>query len=150
LWKYTDDVEKDISGNIKDIITAEMIKEKEDKQKAIEELEQKKLSKIICSYTLDGTFVKEYPTVKDATTELNLDTSGIHKVLSGKRKSTGNYIWKYKHQQNEEENKDTVKEETTNVEGEKKTLKKKPKTNIEDNQLTQTVDSKKSLKTKLS
>jgi hypothetical protein len=173
LWKYTEDVEKDNTGNIKDIVTQEMIKDKEDKQKAQDELEQKKLSKIICSYTLDGKCVKEYATVKDATTELNLDSSAIHKVLSGKRKYTGNYIFKYKHQQQEDTiketvkdtakdtvkdtAKDTVKEETNNVKEtnnveEKKTLKKKSKTKTEENQLTQTVDitQTKSLKKKAS
>jgi group I intron endonuclease len=44
-------------------------------------------------YTKEGVFVKSYPSIKTAYCELNIKT-GIDKVLSGKRKTAGGFIWK--------------------------------------------------------
>jgi group I intron endonuclease len=44
-------------------------------------------------YTKEGVFVKTYPSIKVAYSELNVKT-GIDKVLSGKRKTAGGFIWK--------------------------------------------------------
>ena len=50
----------------------------------------------IHQYDLDGNFIKEYENIKSASVDLNILTQGIRNVCSGKSKSAGGYIWKYK------------------------------------------------------
>lgn len=60
--------------------------------------------KPIIQYSLDGKFVKEYPSISQASKELGLSTSHICCVAKQKpekgqiyiRKSSGGYIWRYK------------------------------------------------------
>lgn len=40
--------------------------------------------------------IKEYPSIKDAAADLNIDPSNIRKVLIGERKSCKGYTWRYK------------------------------------------------------
>jgi len=55
-----------------------------------------KCSKQVLQYTLDGQFVAEYPSVREAERSTNIDSSCIAKCCNGKRKSAGGSIWKYK------------------------------------------------------
>lgn len=57
-----------------------------------------KLSKPIQQFTLDGKFVKEYPSVREAGRQNNLHYQNIWKCLKGKYKHCGGYVWKYKEQ----------------------------------------------------
>jgi len=50
----------------------------------------------IHQYDLDGNFIKEYENIKSASVDFNILTQGIRNVCSGKSKSAGGYIWKYK------------------------------------------------------
>jgi group I intron endonuclease len=50
----------------------------------------------IHQYDLDGNFIKEYENIKSASVDLNILTQGIRNVCTGKSKSSGGYIWKYK------------------------------------------------------
>lgn len=51
--------------------------------------------KPIVQYSKDGTYIKEYNSTIQAVEETGIDGGSISKVLSGKRKSAGGYIWKY-------------------------------------------------------
>lgn len=51
----------------------------------------------ILQYSLDGTFIKEWESIKSATDTIGLkSTSSIQQCLSGKSKQSGGYVWKYK------------------------------------------------------
>jgi hypothetical protein len=47
-------------------------------------------------YDLQGNFIKEWDSAKQAGTFLKIDSSDICSCRRGKRKSAGGYIWKYK------------------------------------------------------
>lgn len=49
-----------------------------------------------CQYTLDGEFISEYSSIKEAAEVNNISKVSISLVLSGKHKTAGGYIWKYK------------------------------------------------------
>ena len=52
------------------------------------------LSKIVLQYTIDGKFIKEYPSCREANRQTSI--SNINCVCVGKRKQAGGFIWKYK------------------------------------------------------
>lgn len=49
----------------------------------------------IACYTDEGKFVKVYPSLKDASKELNVGVPSISKALSGYRKHCAKYRWRY-------------------------------------------------------
>lgn len=49
----------------------------------------------IFQYSIDGTFLKEFASITDAETELNICHSNISRCAKGKGKTAGGYIWKY-------------------------------------------------------
>lgn len=55
-----------------------------------------KTRKIVEQYTMNGDFVKEYRSLTEASLITGVASSNIGNVCNGKRKSAGNYIWKYK------------------------------------------------------
>lgn len=62
--------------------------------------------KPVIALNLDGSFYKEYTSVKEAAKDINILTTSIGNVLSGRSKSAGGYIWVYKqkYSSNEEYN----------------------------------------------
>lgn len=51
----------------------------------------------VLQYTIDGIFIKEWPTASDASRGLGMDIIGnIGLVCKGKKKTAGGFIWKYK------------------------------------------------------
>ena len=52
-------------------------------------------NKKICvkQYDLEGNFIKEYPSMKEAERQTGISTGSISKVCSQQRKSAGGYIW---------------------------------------------------------
>lgn len=50
----------------------------------------------ILQYSLNGIFIKEWSCAKEVENTLSLDAGNIAKVLRGKQKTLGNFIWKYK------------------------------------------------------
>lgn len=50
----------------------------------------------VLQYDLDGNFIKEWTNARFAASALNLHADKIRAVCRGIRKSTGNFIWKYK------------------------------------------------------
>lgn len=53
-------------------------------------------SKCVLQYTIEGNFVKEYPSLHEVTRECGFDYRNIHKCCSGEIKTAYKYIWKYK------------------------------------------------------
>ena len=51
--------------------------------------------KKICvkQYDLEGNFIKEYPSMKEAERQTGISTGSISRVCSQQRKSAGGYIW---------------------------------------------------------
>lgn len=58
--------------------------------------EQKKLSKPIIQYDLQGNFIAEYPSVCEAARKLTIHKGNISECCIGQRKTAGGYKWKYK------------------------------------------------------
>lgn len=54
-----------------------------------------KISKRVICYNKNGEFVKEYPSISQASRELSCSPSNICSCLHGYFKSSGGYIWKY-------------------------------------------------------
>ena len=55
-----------------------------------------KLSKTVYQYTLDGEFVKEWPSVNEIKRQIGYDCTSISACCRGKCKSAYKYIWRYK------------------------------------------------------
>ena len=53
-------------------------------------------NKPVLQYTVDGIFVKEYPSVLQAGEQCDIWKGGISSVLKGRQKTAGGFIWKYK------------------------------------------------------
>lgn len=61
-----------------------------------EKMTNGKLSKEVLQYSLDGTFIKEFPSTREIERQLNFDNGFISKNCLGKCKSAYGFIWKYK------------------------------------------------------
>jgi hypothetical protein len=53
-----------------------------------------KNKRAVLQFTMEGTFIKEWQSIKEASNQLNL--SHISTCASGRCKSSGGYVWKYK------------------------------------------------------
>lgn len=53
-----------------------------------------------CQYTLGGELISEYSSIKEAAEMNDINKVSISLVLSGKHKTAGGYIWKYKEDNN--------------------------------------------------
>lgn len=73
-------------------------KTKERKETKIKKCEArtKKLSKPVLQFSIDGTFIKEYPSIKQAVTETGLYAGNIVDCCKERQKTTHGYIFKYK------------------------------------------------------
>ena len=56
----------------------------------------RKIIKPILQYSIEGIFIKEYSSIKEAAISLEIHSTGIIYSAKGKRKTSGGYIWKYK------------------------------------------------------
>lgn len=70
--------------------------EKDKHQKMHNKDRIKKTIKTVLQYTLDNKFVAEYPSTREAERQTGINQAHISMVCNGKRKSSGNFIWKYK------------------------------------------------------
>jgi hypothetical protein len=52
--------------------------------------------RVVQQFTLEGQFIREFDSIKQAEEETNTCHGKISLVCKGKRKSAGGYIWKYK------------------------------------------------------
>lgn len=55
-----------------------------------------KYGKRILQFDTDGNFIKEFPSVNEATRATNIDATAISKALHGHISNAGNFIWKIK------------------------------------------------------
>ena len=56
----------------------------------------KAVSKQIYQYSRDGVLIKEWESIQQASTTLGINRSDIGSTCSGRYKSAGGFIWKYK------------------------------------------------------
>ena len=56
----------------------------------------KKINKPVLQYSLQGTFLKEWSSIKEAATVLGVSGGDIPGCCKGKSKSANGFIWKYK------------------------------------------------------
>lgn len=80
----------------------ELISKSEHAKKHIEEHKNKsinamnkKTSKSVLQYTLDGKFVAEYKCIMEAERQTGINNPNIIACCKNKRKQAGGYIWKY-------------------------------------------------------
>lgn len=55
-----------------------------------------KACKAVLQFDLNGKFIAEFPSTKEAARQLNLDSSTISKVCRGQNKTHGGFVFKYK------------------------------------------------------
>ena len=54
--------------------------------------------KVILQFSLDGEFIKEFSSIKEASGEIGISKLAIVHCLKGKTKKAGGYKWKYKYE----------------------------------------------------
>lgn len=59
-------------------------------------LNNKKISKTVLQYSMDGTFIREWISVREAERITGFDCGHISACCNNKRKSAYGYLWKYK------------------------------------------------------
>lgn len=52
-------------------------------------------SKPLIQFSLSGEKINEYPSIRKASKESNIDATCISRAASGKNKTAGGYIWKF-------------------------------------------------------
>lgn len=57
-------------------------------------------SKIVLQYSLEGNFIKEFPSTKEVQRQFGYANTNIGACCLGKRKSAYGYIWRYKNEDN--------------------------------------------------
>ena len=60
------------------------------------------ISKQVAQYSLDGNFIRSFPSTKEIQRQLGFANQYIGQCCLGKRKQAYNYIWKYTEENNEE------------------------------------------------
>lgn len=54
------------------------------------------LSKIVLQFSLDGCFIKEYPSTREVGRQLNISSSNVAACCRGKLRQSNGYVWRYK------------------------------------------------------
>lgn len=54
--------------------------------------------KVILQFSLDGEFIKEFSSIKEASGEIGISKPATMHCLKGKTKKAGGYKWKYKYE----------------------------------------------------
>lgn len=52
-------------------------------------------SKAVAKYDINGTIIKTYKSIREASKDSNTSCQNICSVLKGRQKTSGGYIWKY-------------------------------------------------------
>jgi len=93
--KVTDDTKNKISESLKKYYESDIATNKLNIKKH-QEIMTQKIGKPIIQYDMTGTIIKEYPSIAEADRITGVKHSNIKRVLYGKTKQAGGYIWKYK------------------------------------------------------
>lgn len=58
------------------------------------------MAKKVQQFTIDGEFVAEYDSIRDAARKTNINRTGIKRCCEGDKwyKKSGGFVWKYKTQ----------------------------------------------------
>lgn len=56
----------------------------------------KALRKVVLQFSLDGKYIKEFSSIKEASIECGISSSAIHNSIVGKTIKAGGFIWKFK------------------------------------------------------
>lgn len=59
-----------------------------------------KRSRAVLQYDLQGNFIAEYPSLREAGRQNNIPSNNIPAVCKGRKKSLGGFIWRYKYPDN--------------------------------------------------
>ena len=62
----------------------------------VKNLDKYRLAKPIAQYDLEGNFIQDWKSIKDASDAYKLNRGGISGCCSGRTKRFGNFKWKYK------------------------------------------------------
>ncbi len=64
----------------------------------IKRQDKKSQSRSILQFDLNGTFIREFPSIREASRHINIQHTGINQCCLGtyNRKTAGGYKWKYK------------------------------------------------------
>lgn len=65
-------------------------------KRSSEKTRNNKFSRPVLQYTLNGVYIKEYPSIKEIERETGLNAGNICNCCNGKYKTAYGYIWKYK------------------------------------------------------
>lgn len=65
-------------------------------ERIAKKMKNDKRSKIVHQFTLDGQFIKEYPSTHEVRRQTGFGRSHISECCSGKYKTAYGYIWRYK------------------------------------------------------
>lgn len=65
------------------------------KGKTMSDEQKKKLSKKVLQFTLDGEFIREWPSTREIERQLGFDNSAVGKCCQGKLKSAYGFKWCY-------------------------------------------------------
>lgn len=76
--------------------------------------DRNKKEKPLRQYAIDGTFIKEYKSVKEASDNLNIIASQISACCLNKIKTAGKYMWKYIDNDDDEKEEDNDEKEEDN------------------------------------
>ena len=55
-----------------------------------------KLSKPVLQFTLDGKFIREWPSTREIERQLGFDSSAVGRCCNGKQKTSYGFLWMYK------------------------------------------------------
>ena len=64
-------------------------------KKALSEAHKGVNAKKILQFTKSGEFIREWPSLKEASRQLGIAQSNICNCCNGKLKSAGGYVWRY-------------------------------------------------------
>jgi group I intron endonuclease len=93
--KFSETSKKKMSEAKKGIPLSEDHKQKIIKTRLSEEWKQQ-IRKPITQYDINGNFIKEWNSIKEAGESLNINQSNIGSVCSGRFKTAGKFIWNFK------------------------------------------------------
>lgn len=68
----------------------------EERKRFFAEHPEKKTTKAVVQYALDGALIAEFLSAREASAATSVDYRGISATVTGKQKTAGGYIWRYR------------------------------------------------------
>lgn len=102
---FTEERKNNISNGLKEYYKTHTVWNKDIKMSedvchnmSISHINNPKQSKVVLQYSLDGNFIKEWPSTSEAQRQLKC--KHISECCNGYRSSAGNFVWRYKESEN--------------------------------------------------